>query len=142
MGGPSRPVAHALDPNPPNPKEMTFRERLRAADSYQQRHRGLSFLAAVVKKFGEDRAGRLAALIAYYGFFALFPLLLVFVTVLDFVLEGSRGAQKSVLHSTPSPFPIIGNQLEQNVPSLKGSGVGLAIGVLGSLLAGIGITGE
>jgi YihY family inner membrane protein len=120
---------------------MTFNERLQTVDGFQQRHRGLSFLAAVVKKFGDDGAGRLAALIAYYGFFALFPLLLVFVTVLGFVLEGNKGAQESVLHSTLSQFPIIGNQLEQNVHSLKGSGVGLAIGVLGSLLAGLGITG-
>jgi YihY family inner membrane protein len=120
---------------------MTFNERLQTIDSFQQRHRGLSFLAAVIKKFGDDGAGRLAALIAYYGFFALFPLLLVFVTVLGFVLEGNKGAQESVLHSTLSQFPIIGNQLEQNVHSLTGSGVGLAIGVVGSLLAGLGITG-
>jgi membrane protein len=120
---------------------MTFGERLQAVDSFQQRHRGLSFIAAVVKKFGDDGAGRLAALIAYYGFFALFPLLLVFVTVLGFVLEGDRGAQESVLHSTLSQFPIIGQQLQQNVHSLTGSGVGLAIGVVGSLLAGLGITG-
>jgi YihY family inner membrane protein len=120
---------------------MTFSERLQAADSFQQRHRGLSFLAAVIKKFGDDGAGRLAALIAYYGFFSLFPLLLVFVTVLGFVLEGNPSAQESVLHSTLSQFPIIGNQLEENVHSLKGSGVGLAIGVAGSLLAGLGITG-
>jgi membrane protein len=120
---------------------MTFSERLQTVDSFQQRHRGLSFLAAVVKKFGDDGAGRLAALIAYYGFFALFPLLLVFVTVLGFVLEGNRSAQESVLDSTLKQFPIIGNQLQHNVHSLTGSGVGLAIGVVGSLLAGLGITG-
>ncbi len=120
---------------------MTLNERLRALDGFQQRRRGLSFLAAVVKKFGEDRAGQLAALIAYYGFFALFPLLLVFVTVLGFVLEGNRGAQESVLHSTLSQFPIIGEELQHNIHSLKGSGIGLAIGVVGSLLAGLGITG-
>ncbi len=120
---------------------MTFSERLQAVDSFQQRHRRLSFLAAVMKKFGDDGAGRLAALIAYYGFFSLFPLLLVFVTVLGFVLEGNPNAQESVLHSTLSQFPIIGNQLEENVHSLKGSGVALAIGVIGSLLAGLGITG-
>jgi membrane protein len=120
---------------------MTLTERLRAVDSFQQRHRGLSFLAAVLKKFGEDRAGQLAALIAYYGFFSLFPLLLVFVTVLGFVLEGNPSAQESVLHSTLSQFPIIGQQLQRNVHSLTGSGVGLAIGVAGSLLAGLGITG-
>ncbi len=120
---------------------MTFNERLQTVDSFQQRHRGLSFFAAVVKKFGDDGAGRLAALIAYYGFFALFPLLLVFVTVLGFVLEGNKSAQESVLDSTLKQFPIIGNQLQHNVHSLTGSGVGLAIGVVGSLLAGLGITG-
>jgi membrane protein len=120
---------------------MTFNERLQALDGFQQRHRRLSFLAAVVKKFGEDRAGQLAALIAYYGFFALFPLLLVFVTVLGFVLEGNPSAQESVLHSTLSQFPIIGTQLDHNVHSLTGSPLGLAIGLVGSLLAGLGITG-
>jgi YihY family inner membrane protein len=120
---------------------MTLKGRLQALDSYQQRHPWVSFIAAVIKKFGDDGAGKLAALIAYYGFFALFPLLLVFVTVLGFVLQGNPSAQESVLHSTLSQFPIIGEQLQHNVHSLKGSGVGLAIGVVGSLLAGLGITG-
>jgi membrane protein len=120
---------------------MSLGERLRAADRFQQRHRRLSFAAAVVKKFGDDGAGQLAALIAYYGFFALFPLLLVFVTVLGFVLEGNPSAQESVLHSTLSQFPVIGQQLEHNVHSLTGSDTGLAIGLVGSLLAGLGITG-
>jgi YihY family inner membrane protein len=140
MAGPLRSAARAR-PQPPIPQKMTFNERLCVLDSYQQRHRRLSFLAAVVKKFGEDRAAQLAALIAYYGFFALFPLLLVFVTVLGFVLQGNPSAQESVLHSTLSQFPIIGQQLQQNVHSLTGSPVGLAIGVVGSLLAGLGITG-
>ena len=39
------------------------------------------------KKFGEDRASNLAALVAYYAFFSLFPLLLAFVSILGFVLE-------------------------------------------------------
>ncbi|HXB65286.1 MAG TPA: YihY/virulence factor BrkB family protein [Solirubrobacteraceae bacterium] len=120
---------------------MSLNERLRAVDRFQQRHRRLSFLAAVFKKFSDDSAGRLAALIAYYGFFSLFPLLLVFVTVLGFVLEGDPSAQRSVLDSTLKQFPIIGQQLQHNVHSLTGSPVGLAIGVVGSLLAGLGITG-
>jgi membrane protein len=120
---------------------MSFGDRLRAVDRFQQRHRRLSFLAAVVKKFSDDQASQLAALIAYYGFFSLFPLLLVFVTILGFVLEGNPSAQESVLHSTLSQFPIIGNQLQSNVHSLKGSAIALAIGLVGSLLAGLGITG-
>jgi YihY family inner membrane protein len=120
---------------------MTLTDRLHELDRFQQRHRGLSFLAAVAKKFSEDQASQLAALIAYYGFFSLFPLLLVFATVLGFVLEGNPSAQESVLHSTLSQFPIIGNQLQDNVHSLKGSGIALVIGLVGSLLAGLGITG-
>ncbi len=120
---------------------MSLDDRLRAVDRFQQRRRWLSFLAAVVKKFSDDQASQLAALIAYYGFFSLFPLLLVFVTILGFVLEGNPSAQESVLHSTLSQFPIIGNQLQSNVHSLKGSALALAIGLVGSLLAGLGITG-
>ena len=120
---------------------MSLSDRLQAIDRFQQRRPGLSFVGAVIKKFSDDGASQLAALIAYYGFFSLFPLLLVFVTVLGFVLQGNASAQESVLHSTLSQFPVIGNQLQSNVHSLKGSGVALAIGLIGSLLAGLGITG-
>ena len=120
---------------------MSLTDRLRALDRLQQHRPRASFMAAVIKKFGDDQAGQLAALMAYYGFFSLFPLLLVFVTVLGFILEGNPGAQESVLHSTLSQFPVIGNQLQNNVHSLKGSGLSLAIGLIGSLLAGLGITG-
>jgi YihY family inner membrane protein len=120
---------------------MSLNDRLRELDHRQQKSRHVSFVAAVVKKFGEDQAGQLAALIAYYGFVSLFPLLLVLVTVLGFVLQGDPSAQNSVLHSTLDQFPIIGTQLENNIHSLKGSGISLAIGLVGSLMAGLGITG-
>jgi membrane protein len=120
---------------------VSLTDRLHAIDRGQQKRPLLSFVAAVFKKFSDDGASQLAALIAYYGFFSLFPLLLVFVTVLGFVLQGNPSAQTSVLHSTLSQFPIIGNQLQENVHSLKGSGIALAIGLIGSILAGLGITG-
>ena len=120
---------------------MSLDGHLHTLDRRQQRTPGLRFVAAVFKKFSDDGASQLAALIAYYGFFALFPLLLVFVTVLGFVLQGNPSAQESVLHSTLSEFPVIGTQLQNNVHSLKGSGLALAVGIIGSLLAGLGITG-
>jgi YihY family inner membrane protein len=119
---------------------MSIGDRLRALDHAQQRRSGISFVGAVIKKFSDDEAGQLAALIAYYGFWSLFPLLLVFVTVLGFVLQGNPSAQEDVLHSTLSQFPIIGSQLQHNVHSLKGSGVALAIGLAASAFAGLGIT--
>jgi YihY family inner membrane protein len=120
---------------------MSLTDRLRALDHLQQRSSRLSFPAAVIKKFSDDQAGQLAALIAHYGFVSLFPLLLVLVTLLGFVLEGSPNTQASVLHSTLSQFPIIGDQLQRNIHSLKGSPSALAVGVVGLLLGGLGIVG-
>jgi YihY family inner membrane protein len=120
---------------------MNIGARLRAFDRWQQSRRGIAFSAAVVKKFSDDQAGQLAALIAYYAFFSLFPLLLVFVTILGFVLEGNQSAQESIVHSTLSQFPIIGDQLQRNVHSLTGSVGSLVIGLAGSIFAGLGITG-
>lgn len=123
------------------PPSQFVHARLRDFDKYQRRSRRLGFAVAVIKRYVEDEASQLGALIAYYGFFSLFPLLLVFVTGLGFVLQGDAGAQESVLHSTLSQFPIIGTQLQSNVHSLKGSATALAIGLAASLLAGLGVTG-
>jgi membrane protein len=111
---------------------------LEKIDRYQQRHTALALPLAVVKKFSDDGAGNLAALIAYYGFFALFPLLLLFTTVLGFVLQGNTSAQQSVIHSALGQFPIISTQIEAH--SLSGSGVALAVGIVGTLLSGLGAT--
>jgi membrane protein len=114
---------------------------LSSVDRFQQRRPRLGFTIAVIKRYDDDQGSQMGALIAYYGFFSLFPLLLVFVTMLGFILEGDRSTQESVLHSTLSQFPIIGNQLQSNVHSLKGSVPALAIGLVGATLAGLGITG-
>ncbi len=118
---------------------MSVGDHLNALDRRQQQTRGVRFIAAVIKKFGDDQAGQLAALIAYYGFVSLFPLLLVLVTVLGFVLQGDPGEQKKILDGALGQFPLVSDQLKLH--SLTGSGIGLAIGVVGSLLAGMGITG-
>jgi len=113
---------------------------LRRLDAVQRRHRWLAFVFAVFKKFGEDDAGSKAALIAYYGFFSLFPLLLVFTTLLGFILSGHTALQDKILHSALRQFPIIGDQIGSSSHSLKGSGVALAVGLVGTLWAGMGVT--
>jgi membrane protein len=117
---------------------MSLAEHLQAVDHFQQRHRWLSFVAAVAKKFGDDQAGQLAALISYYAFVSLFPLLLVFVTILGFVLEGNPGLREEIETGTLGQFPIVGDQLRLH--SLSGSTLALAIGLVGALLAGMGVT--
>ena len=97
-------------------------------DAFQQRHRWLAIPMAVVKKFGDDQGGNLAALVAYYAFFSLFPLLLVLVTILGFVLNGDPSAQKAVENSVLSQFPIIGKQIHAN--ALQGQVAALAPALL------------
>lgn len=111
---------------------------VKAFDRFQQRHKLVGIPIAVLKKFSDDQAGNKAALIAYYAFFSIFPLLLLFVTILGFVLHGDPGAQKAVLNSALKQFPIIGTSVKTH--SLSGNGIGLAVGIVGSLLSGLGIT--
>jgi inner membrane protein YhjD len=113
---------------------------LNRVDRYQQRHSALAVPFAVVRKFGDDQAGNLAALLAYYGFFSLFPLLLTLVTVLGFVLAGHAELQAKVLDSALAQFPVIGDQLSKDIGSVQGSGLALAVGLAGTLWAGLGIT--
>src|SRR5664280_815205 len=46
-------------------RAMSITDVLHALDRGQQQRPRISFIAAVIKKFGDDQAGRLAALIAY-----------------------------------------------------------------------------
>ena len=115
---------------------QTTKELVRRADRVQRERSPLAFALATIKKFGEDRAGQLAALIAYYGFFSLFPLMLAFVTILGFVLEEDSSVRQNLVDSALAQFPIIGAQIK--VGSLQGSGLALAIGLGGALWAGLG----
>jgi YihY family inner membrane protein len=92
----------------------------------------------VIRKFGNDQAGNLAALMAYYAFFSIFPLLLVFTTILGFVLQGNTDLYDKVTHSVLAQFPVIGNQLHAH--ALSGKVTALVIGLLTSLWAGMGVT--
>ncbi|WP_052434325.1 YihY/virulence factor BrkB family protein [Streptacidiphilus melanogenes] len=112
---------------------------LGAVDRWQQRHRAPGFCFGVVKKFGDDRGGQLAALITYYGFAALFPLLLLLTTVLGYALRGDPALQQRVLNSALAHFPVIGDQLRTNIHSLHGSALAVVIGALGLLYGSLGV---
>ena len=105
-------------------------------DRWQRSVPPLAFLVGVVKKFGDDRAGRLAALIAYYGFFSLFPLLLVAVTVVGYAL-GDRSAEE-IKSSALGQIPVVGDRIGAQVGPLQGSVIALVIGVATALWAGLG----
>ena len=89
---------------------MGFADRLDAA---QQKHPALGFPLAVLYKYVDDQGGYLAALIAYYAFLSLFPLLLLFSTILGWVLLGHPALRDQLMNSALSEFPVIGTQLGQ-----------------------------
>jgi membrane protein len=98
-------------------------------DAFQRRHHWAALPVAVVYKFVDDQGTYLAALLAYYGFISLFPLLLLGVTVLGYVLHDDPAAQQAVLASALRNVPVIGDQIRDNVHSLGGSVTGLVVGV-------------
>jgi membrane protein len=119
---------------------MDARSLLQKADSLQQRHAWLAVPFATWKKFSDDQAGNLAALIAYYAFASVFPLLLVLVTILDFVVRNNPALRKHLLDSALSQYPVVGAQLESSVKhGLHQTGLALVIGVLLTLYAGLGV---
>jgi YihY family inner membrane protein len=103
---------------------------LRTADRFQQRHRTLAFPVAVWVKFRYDRAGNLAALISYYAFLAIFPLLLIMITALNIVLRDSPRLQADLLDSALAQYPVIGTQIRDDLGSITETGLPLLFGVL------------
>ncbi len=114
---------------------MSVTERL---DAFQRRHPVMGFPIGVIYKFGEDQGPYLAALITYYGFLSLFPLLLLLTSVLGFVLDGRPELQQQILDSTLSQFPVIGDEIA-DPQGLQGSIGAIVVGGLVALYGALGI---
>ena len=83
--------------------------------------------------YARHRSGRNAAILAYYGFLALFPMLLLSTAVLGFVLQGRPELQTSIVDSALSQIPVLGSQILAQSGNLEGSIAALVIGVVGAL---------
>lgn len=114
-----------------------FQRAVEALDRFQQGHVWLSLPIAVLRKFSNDQGGSFSALIAYYGFLSVFPLLLAFAAVLGFVLAGRPGLQSEVLHTVEASFPTLSGYIDKAV---SGSNAALGVGLAGALWGGLGVT--
>jgi membrane protein len=120
---------------------MNPRPWLERADRLQRSRPWLAFPVGVAKKFGDDRAGSLAALIAYYGFFSLFPLLLALTTAAGLVLRDDPELRDRLVGSALAQLPMIGDRIGPSIRALDGDGWIVAFSLLLALwsgLAGIG----
>jgi membrane protein len=107
-------------------------------DRFQRKHPQAGLPIAVLYKFFDDQGNYLAALITYYAIVSLFPLLLLLSTILNFALAGDPGLQHRALNSALGQFPVVGIQLRDE-HGVSGSGVGLVVGILGTLYGGLGV---
>jgi membrane protein len=107
------------------------------ADRLQRRHGMLGFPYAVVKKYGDDEGGREAALITYYGFLSIFPLLLLGVAVLSRVLTDHPALRQRLI--TAIVPEALQSTVDHAVTTLPTSAIPFAAGLIGLLFSGTGV---
>ena len=107
-------------------------------DDLQRRHRALGIPLAVIYKFFDDQGNYLAAIITYYTFVAIFPLLLIGSSVLGFLLQGNTDLQQQILNSALAQFPIVGTQLG-TPEGLQGSTSAVVVGALAATYGILGL---
>jgi inner membrane protein YhjD len=107
-------------------------------DDYQRRHRAVGLPIAIAYKFVDDQGNYLAAMVTYYAFVAMFPLLLIASSVLGFVLQGNRELTDTVLTSALSQFPIVGTELGKP-EGLQGSTSAVVVGSAAALYGVLGL---
>lgn len=90
-----------------------------------------------VEGFQRHRSGRNAALIAHFGFLSVFPLFLVFTTILGYVLEGDSKLRTSIINSAMAQLPFIGQQITSDPSKLHGNAIVLVLGLLAALWGGM-----
>jgi len=107
------------------------------ADRLQREHGVLGFPYAVVKKYLDDAGGRQAALITYYGFLSIFPLLLLGVAVLSRVLASQPDLRRRLIDEIVPQ--ALRSTVEQSLAALPTSTIPLVAGLVGLLLSGTGV---
>jgi uncharacterized BrkB/YihY/UPF0761 family membrane protein len=112
---------------------------LRAVDHWQQSNRLPAIAYAVVRKFADDEANLFVVALGWYGFTAIYPLLLVVVTIFGYIGVASLGTG---IVSTLHQFPVIGEQFNPagGGSTLHGSVLGIVVGAGGLLYGAQGVT--
>ncbi|UPK74451.1 YihY/virulence factor BrkB family protein [Nocardioidaceae bacterium SCSIO 66511] len=113
----------------------TVTERI---DGFQRRHAVIGYPIAVIYKFGDDQGNYLAAMMTYYAFIAIFPILLLGTSLLGLFIQGNDALRDEIFNSALSQFPIIGDRLGQP-DELSGSTASVVIGLLVALYGSLGV---
>ena len=106
-------------------------------DAWQQKRTVAGFFVAVGAKYRDDRGQQYAALLSYYGFISMFPLLLAFVSILSIVLKNEPTARDKIINGLIGRLPVIGTQIKTDTSSMQVHGVLVVIGIATLLWAGL-----
>ncbi len=110
----------------------------------QRRYTWLRHVLSAWELLGRNNGNQYAAAITYFSFLALFPLLLLAVSVTGFVLHAHPAAQQDLFaHITDKAPGGFGDTLKSSLQTAidKRAGVGV-IGLAGVLLTGLGWIGN
>lgn len=107
-------------------------------DAFQRKHRVIGFPIAVIYKYFDDQGAYLAAILTYYAFIAIFPLLLLSTSILGFIVQGNDELREQLLNSALSQFPIVGDQLGRP-EGLQGSTAAIVIGSITAIYGAMGL---
>ena len=93
------------------------------------RHVAIDVIVDTLDGWRRHISGRNASVLAFFGFLSIFPLLLAATTILGFVLEGNEDLQQRIIDGALADIPVLGQQLEADPTSLRGSWWALIIGL-------------
>lgn len=81
------------------------------------------------------QSARNAAVLAYFGFLSVFPLVMVASAALNVALRNDPDLRDRILESALSEVPVIGDQIRDQVGNISGDIVTITVGVLIALWA-------
>lgn len=108
-------------------------------DERQNERWWLAFPVGVIRKYADDRGSAFAGLVTFQVFLGMLPLLVVVLTVMGRLLEGSDDLRDAALESTLAQMPVLGERIRDDVSTLRATGPVLAISVAGLLWTAAGI---
>ena len=113
-------------------------------DVFQRRHRITGFTYAVIKRYYEDHGPWLGSLISYYGFFSLYPAVIVLVTVSTWLFSDRPDVLQRILEALWSRVPFADStaakaEVEQRISQFGTNRWVLVVSLLVTLWGALGV---
>lgn len=133
-------MKHKIEVTDANQANKFYNRLLARLDDLQMKHKSLSFGYAIIKKYSQDQGGNQAALITYYGFLSLFPLLVAALSFAELAVFKNAHLKSKIVSALNNYFPLIGNQLQNHVHGVGKAGIALGVSILVTIYGARGVS--